>query len=55
MIAFLAKHEWRVLTASAVVQWTIAIFAIALITAAVTGSSRATRERHAVSASATLA
>jgi ABC-2 type transport system permease protein len=55
VIGFLAKHEWRVLTASAVVQWTIAIFAIALITAAVTGSSRAMRERHAVSASATLA
>lgn len=47
MIGFLARHEWRVLTASAVVQWTIAIFAIALITAALAGGARAVRERHA--------
>jgi ABC-2 type transport system permease protein len=46
VIRFLAHHEWRVLTASAVVQWTIAIFAIALVTAAFIGGSRAVRERH---------
>lgn len=46
MIRFLAKHEWRVLTASAVVQWVIAIFVAALVTAAFVGGSRAARERH---------
>ncbi len=44
MIRFLARHEWRVLTASAVVQWAIAIFGVALLAAAAMGAARAARE-----------
>ena len=46
MIAFLARHEWRVLTASAVVQWVIVIFGIALLTASGLGAARAAREQR---------
>ena len=46
MIPFLARHEWRVLTASAVVQWVIVIFGIALVAAAALGAARAAREQH---------
>ena len=46
MIAFLARHEWRVLTASAVVQWVIAIFGVALLAAAALGAARAAREQR---------
>ena len=44
MIPFLARHEWQVLTASAVVQWAIAIFGIALLAAAGLGAARAARD-----------
>ena len=46
MIAFLARHEWRVLTASAVVQWVIVIFGIALLTASGLGAARAARDQR---------
>ncbi len=46
MIGFLARHEWRVLTASAVVQWVIAIFGIALLAASGLGAARAAREQR---------
>jgi ABC-2 type transport system permease protein len=46
VIAFLARHEWRVLTASAVVQWVIVIFGIALLTASGLGAGRAAREQR---------
>lgn len=46
MIRFLARHEWRVLTASAVAQWVIAIFGIALLAAAGLGAARAAREQR---------
>ncbi len=44
MIRFLARHEWRVLTASAVVQWVIAIFGMALLVASGLGAARAARD-----------
>ena len=46
MIPFLARHEWRVLTASAVVLWVIAIFGIALVAASALGAARAAREQQ---------
>jgi ABC-2 type transport system permease protein len=46
MIAFLARHEWRVLTASAVIQWVMAIFGIALVIASGLGVARAAREQR---------
>ena len=46
MTLFLARHEWRVLTASAVVQWVIAIFGIALLAASGLGFARAAREQR---------
>ncbi len=46
MIGFLARHEWRVLTASAVVQWVIAIFGLALVVSSGLGAARAAREQH---------
>jgi ABC-2 type transport system permease protein len=46
VIAFLARHEWRVLTASAVVQWVIVIFGIALLTASGLGAARAARDER---------
>ena len=50
MIAFLARHEWRVLTASAVAQWVIVIFGIALIAASTLGAVRAAREQRTFAA-----
>ena len=46
MIRFLARHEWRVLTANAVMQWVIVIFGIALIAASTLGAVRAAREQR---------
>ena len=48
MIWFLARHEWRVLTASAVVQLVIAIFAIALLVASALGAARADARRATI-------
>jgi ABC-2 type transport system permease protein len=42
---FLARHEWRVLSASAIVRIVIAVFGVALIAATAIGASRAERER----------
>lgn len=42
----MARHEWRLLTASTVVQWVIAIFGIALLAAAGLGAARAAREQR---------
>lgn len=50
MIAFLARHEWRVLSASAIVRLVLAAFALALAFAAVQGVSRFARERRTVEA-----
>ena len=45
MVWFLARHEWRVLSASRIVRLTLAAFAIALILASMIGLDRARRER----------
>lgn len=45
---FLARHEWRVLSASGAVRAVIAVFAIALVIATGIGSSRASRERATI-------
>ena len=45
MIWFLARHEWRVLSASRIVRLVLAAFAIALVVASVIGAGRAERER----------
>lgn len=44
MLAFLARHEWRLLTASAVVRLVIAVFGTALLGASLLGAARAARE-----------
>lgn len=46
MIGFLTRHEWRVLTASAVIQWVLAIFVGALLMASGLGAARAAREHR---------
>ncbi len=45
MVWFLAGHEWRVLSASRIVRFVLAVFAIALILASALGSARVARER----------
>src|SRR6188508_2820797 len=45
MIWFLARHEWRVLSASRIVRLALAAFAIALLLASLIGTGRAERER----------
>ena len=50
MVGFLARHEWRVLTASAVVQWVIAIFGIALLAASGLGAARAVGDERSFQA-----
>ena len=50
MLPFLARHEWRVLTASAVMMWVIVIFAIALVAASALGAARAAREQQTFAA-----
>ena len=45
MVWFLARHEWRVLSASRITRLTLAAFAIALLVASMIGTGRAGRER----------
>jgi ABC-2 type transport system permease protein len=47
---FLARHEWRVLSASAVVRTVVAVFTIALVGSSALGVARANRERQTVAA-----
>jgi ABC-2 type transport system permease protein len=49
MVLFLARHEWRVLTASAIVRLVIAVFSLALLVSGSIGANRAAREREVVS------
>jgi ABC-2 type transport system permease protein len=46
VLAFLTRHEWRLLTASAVVRLVIAVFGAALIGASLLGAARAAREHR---------
>lgn len=50
MILFLARHEWRVLTANAIVRLVVVVFGIALVASTVLGIARASRERVTVAA-----
>ena len=45
MVWFMARHEWRVLSASRIVRLTLAAFGIALLVASMIGTGRAERER----------
>jgi ABC-2 type transport system permease protein len=47
---FLARHEWRVLSASAIVRVVVAVFGVALLVASGLGVVRANRERQTVTA-----
>ena len=56
MIAFLVRHEWRVLSASAIARMTIAVFAVAgTIEGFVTGSALPTAARVGIGVAAELA
>lgn len=46
MVRFLARHEWRLLTASAVVQLVVLVFGTALLVAAMLGVARTERDRR---------
>ena len=46
MISFLARHEWRLLTANAVVQLVVLVFSAALLLAALLGAARMEREQR---------
>lgn len=50
MVFFLARHDWRVLKASAIVRLVMAVFAVALVVASGIGAARAARERDTVAA-----
>lgn len=50
MVLYLARHEWRVLSASAIVRLVIAVFGIALVVSSVIGATRAGRERTTIAA-----
>jgi ABC-2 type transport system permease protein len=45
MVWFLARHEWRVLTANAIVRLVVAVFGVALVTSTALGINREWRER----------
>jgi ABC-2 type transport system permease protein len=46
VLAFLARHEWQLLSASAVVRLVIAVFGTALLGASLLGAARAAREHR---------
>ena len=48
MVRFLARHEWRLLTASEVVRIVVAVFGAALVFASVLGVARVQREERAL-------
>ena len=48
MILFLARHEWRLLSASAIVRLVVAIFGVALIAATLAGAGRHAREASTI-------
>ena len=49
MVLFLARHEWRVLSASAIVRLVLVVFGVALLVASGIGADRAERERRTIS------
>lgn len=48
MLLFLARHEWRVLSASAVIKSVMIVFTVALVAASTFGANRASRERATI-------
>ena len=46
MVGFLARHEWKLLTASAVVRLVMVVFSAAVIAATLLGAARAARDRQ---------
>ena len=48
MILFMARHEWRLLSASAIVRLVVAIFGVALLVSAVAGATRQSREQRII-------
>lgn len=50
MVLFLARHEWRVLSASAIVRLVLVVFGLALLIASTIGAMRAQRERTTIAA-----
>jgi ABC-2 type transport system permease protein len=46
VVSFLARHEWRLLTANAVVQLVVLVFSAALLLAALLGVARTEREQR---------
>lgn len=48
MVGFLARHEWRLLTTSAVVRTVAAVFGAALVVASLLGVTRVQREQRAM-------
>lgn len=46
MVRFLARHEWRLLTANAVVQLVLLVFGTALVAAAMLGVARTERDQR---------
>jgi ABC-2 type transport system permease protein len=48
MVWFLARHEWRLLSASRIVRLVLAVFAIAVLVASALGAARTSRERATV-------
>src|SRR5688572_8256733 len=46
VVSFLARHEWRLLTANAVVQLVVLVFSTALLLAALLGVARIEREQR---------
>ena len=55
MLAFLARHEWRLLTADAVARLVLVVFAAALVGASLLGAVRGAREQQIFEAFTTRA
>jgi len=48
LVAFLARHEWRVLSSSAITRVVLVVFAMVLLIAGLLGAARTLRERETV-------
>lgn len=48
MILFMARHEWRLLSTSAIVRLVVGVFGVALIVAALAGVTRQSREQRTI-------
>ena len=48
MILFMARHEWRLLSTSAIVRLVVGVFGLALIVAGLAGATRQSREQRTI-------